>query len=116
MADRADLSIYQGDDFAAFVSVFDADGAPADITGYAATAQIRRDAADRSGAVVAALGVTITDPVTGALSLALGHDETAALRGKYVWDLQVIAPGDIRTTLLAGTVTIQSEVTREAAA
>lgn len=108
---RADLNIYQGDDFGATVSVLQ-DGAPADLTGYTARAQIRQDVADRRGEVIAEITAAVS---TSYILLSLTHEQTTALRvrsGRYVWDLEITSPDAQITTILAGGVTITSEVTR----
>jgi hypothetical protein len=112
MTTRQDLSIYQGDDYSATVTVSNADGTPADLSGYSAAAQIRRKPADLSAEVEAQFLVSILSPV---IHLSLTHDETLALSGVYVWDLQLTdgASGAV-ITILYGQVRIAQEVTRAA--
>ena len=110
MAAKADLDIYQGDDYAAIVSVQNADGSPADISGYTAQAQIRSDVADNSPLILATMSAVVSSPN---ISLALGHTATAALAGgKFRWDLQIVSASGVITTILAGAVTVKQEVTR----
>lgn len=107
---RQDLSIYQGDDYSAVVSVSNADGAPADLTGYSAAAQVRRKPADLSAEVAAEFAVTIQSPH---ILLSLTHEETLVLSGVYVWDLQLTAIADGAVmTIMAGQARISQEVTR----
>jgi hypothetical protein len=113
MPDKADLALYQGDDYAARVTVQDTAGNPADITGYTAAAQIRRDVADNSNKVAAEFGISVESPY---IYLSLASVETQQLpAGSYVWDLQVTAPAPSGrvSTVLAGAVTVRAEVTRE---
>jgi hypothetical protein len=114
MISRQDLSIYQGDDYQAMVNVVNADGTPADITGYSVAAQIRRKVADAASTVDAELVTEVESPT---IKLFLGHEKTVQLSGVYAWDLQLTetATGFI-TTILTGKVTILQEVTREAVA
>jgi hypothetical protein len=109
MADKVDLTIYQGDDYSAVVDVLNEDGTPTDLTGYTAKSQIRRSVADASPAVVVEIGATVQSPF---VFLSIPHADTEPLNGKYVWDLQLTAADGIITTLLYGQVTIQAEVTR----
>ncbi len=110
MPNKANLAIYQGDDYSAVVTVL-SDGAPADLTGYLAQAQIRSSYADASPTVV----VEIETAVSGnQVSLAIAAAATVALTGPYLWDLQLVWPGGPTTTILAGAVTVTPEVTREA--
>ena len=110
MANRADLVIYQGDDYAGVVLV-EADGFLPEnvIAGYTARAQIREDIADAAGAVVVELVTSVASPL---ISLSIPRSQTAALCGDYLWDLEVISPDDQLTTLLYGDVHVKSEVTR----
>jgi hypothetical protein len=104
------LQIYQGDDFAAMVTVLATDGTAADLTGYTPKAQIRRDVADRQPAV--AMELTAVLELPNFISLSLTHDQTAMLMGSYVWDLQITDGSGAITTILAGSMSVTQEVTR----
>lgn len=113
MLTPANLAIYQGDDWAAAVNVLNADGTPADLTGYTAQAQIRSGPADQSWAVAAEISCVVED-VLGLISLSLTHDQTSLLTDQpYVWDMQITSPDNEITTLLNGQVAVALEVTRE---
>ena len=111
MPDRADISIYQGDDWSASVTVHNADGTPAVIAGYTAAAQIRIDVADNTGTdVVAEIAATVSSPN---VNLALTHAQTAAIAGgKYLWDCQIVSGAGMITTVVAGKAVVTPEVTR----
>jgi hypothetical protein len=111
MAEQANLTIYQGDDYSADVTVFDADGVtPADLTGYSAQSQIRINYNDTTPNGEAQFLITINSNV---ITMVLPHDQTAALsKPAYVWDLQVISPIGWITTILSGQVFITKEVTK----
>jgi hypothetical protein len=101
------LELYQGDDFAVTLVVSNPDGTDADLTGCTAEAQIRATPAD------ATVAATFTATVAGNLvQLGLAHTDTATLAGATVWDCQLVQAAGQITTLVAGTVTITSEVTR----
>jgi hypothetical protein len=109
MPARADLRIYQGDDYGAVVTVNG--GTPPDvIAGYTAKAQIREDTADACPDVAAEISAQVASPV---VNLAIPSAVTANLCGQYVWDLELTDPDGIVTTILAGNVVVTSEVTRE---
>lgn len=108
MPNRADLLIYQGDDYTAVVTVNQ--GQPPDIIdGYTAQAQIREDFADQCSEIAVAIDTQVNSPY---IDLAIPAAETVNLCGEYVWDLQVVSPGGIASTLLTGKVKITPEVTR----
>src|SRR4051794_2333243 len=68
-ADKANLEIYQGDDYAAFVDVHNADGSEANITGATAKAQIRTKAADSAVLIAAEFTCVVQAPHNVVLSL-----------------------------------------------
>jgi hypothetical protein len=108
------VAIYQGTDWLAEAIFSDAEtGMPADLTGYTARAQIRRKHADAEPVVAAEIAVAFELP--DRLMLSLDHDATKLLNGRYVWDLDLIAPDGTITTPMAGPVVVTPEVTREVA-
>jgi len=110
-----DLAIYQGDDWAASVSVLRGDLTPADLTGYTASSQIRAGVADQAPLVAAVIQATVVLP--NFVALYLSHDQSALLPGTdYRWDVQLISASGQITTILAGAVLVTQEVTRAAAA
>lgn len=109
MAQRSDLHIYQGDDYSAVVTVTDADGAEADITGYTARAQIRRQVADTDTVIALDMPATVESP---RVLFGASHDDTASLSGSYLWDLELTSPDDVVTTIMRGNVKVTQEITR----
>ena len=110
MPGKADLKIYQGDDFSATVTVRNADLTLANISGYTAQAQIRLGPADQYSIIIAQLSATVSSPY---VYLALANSFTTLLtQNHYVWDLQLISSAGIKTTILHGDVYPTSEVTR----
>lgn len=110
---NCNLCIYQGDDWAAWVTVLNcADGTPADLTGYTAQAQIRSGPADQSHRVSAEITATVCPPNN--LSLSLASQQTTWLRGLfYCWDLQLTTAAGLIITILRGNVQVSPQVTRE---
>jgi len=102
------LLLYRGDtwrvDFLLWVDA--AKTEPADLTGVTAAAEIRDKSA---GLKITPITLTITLP--NMISAVLSPAETAHLPMSGVWDLQLTrANGDIQT-ILAGLVTVTSDVT-----
>lgn len=106
---NADLTVYQGSDYAASVTIVLGGSVPADLSGYTAQAQIRRAVADADPLVVAELATYINSPQ---VLLSLTHDQTQPLNGRYVWDLRLIGPLDEVITVMKGKVSVTPEVTR----
>jgi hypothetical protein len=111
MAKQQNLCVFQGDDWAAMVAVSNADRTPADLTGYTAKAQMREGIADQSWDVAAEFTCAVVVP--NLISISLTSDQTTPLeQSTYLWDLQVVSPQGIVTTLLGGSVQMIFEVTR----
>ena len=110
MAQQANVNIYQGDDYTAEVTVLNADGTVADLTGYSVQSEIRPNYADASEPPLAAFQCAINANV---ITLLLTHDQTKLLVNQvYVWDIQLIDPTGWITTILAGKVIVTLEVTK----
>lgn len=112
MPSQADLAIYQGDDYAGLVQVYDGTSTiPANLTGYSARAQVRFGPADQYPQP-AVLITTAVDGPAGTVSLAIPAAQTSTLVGNYQWDLELIQPDGNVQTVLAGKVVVTKEVTR----
>lgn len=111
MPTSAAMPIYQGDDLNAIVEVKDSTGAAADLTGYAAAAQIRKRVADFEPEVTVEIETVVASPN---VYLSIPKTITETLKGQYVWDLQLTSDTGVVTTVLMGKVNVLQEVTREA--
>jgi hypothetical protein len=103
------LEFYQGDDFRFVLVATDDEGNPYDLTGAVPMAQIRQQPS--SPTVSAAFDITVGGDDNNEMSMHLPHVLSTKLApGRYVWDCQ-ITQIDV-TTLCAGNVTVNPEVTR----
>jgi hypothetical protein len=109
LAKSANLTIYQGDDYAAAVLVSDASGNAANLAGYTVASQIRHGIADHNPDIVQTITTSVTLPNT--INLGISHTDTINLIGPYLWDLQLTASDGTISTILAGKVVIQRQVT-----
>jgi hypothetical protein len=87
-----------------------------DITGYTARLQARVRHSDTDAVLsltsTPAAGITL-GTTNGTITLALTAAETAALTpGRYVYDLEMVAPAGTVRRLVEGTITVTPEVTR----
>ena len=105
---KADLFLYQGDTWSAQVTISGA-SAP-DLQGYTGLAQIRRDYADREPDVAATMTAVVTGSKT--VNISLSDEVTTKLYGDYVWDMRLVAGDGSVTTVLAGEVRVDPDVTR----
>lgn len=110
---KANLDVYQGDDYELRVAfIAGAGGPPVNLTGLTFAAQIRLSTAD-NGPVLATFECEVTDAPGGLLTCKLPHEQSVALRyPQGAWDLEATdGAGDV-TTYLAGTVKVTPEKTR----
>lgn len=106
------ICIYQGDDIAVLINVTNCDGSTPDLTGYTVNAQIRQGSADQSRRIAACFTPAIVLP--NQVTLSLTHYQTTCLRNRnYRWDMEVISPDGVITTVVAGQVQVTPEVTRQ---
>jgi hypothetical protein len=111
MLSKANLEIYQGDDYQGTVTVTNGSTPPDQVlAGYTAQAQIRNGPADKNSAVVIQIQTAVTSPN---VLLTIPKAQTVTLqKSPYAWDLQLTAPDGTITTILAGQVIVTPEVTR----
>jgi len=110
MWSKANLMIYQGDDYGAIVTVADGVTPPAEIiAGYTAQAQIRSGPADTNPIVLVDIQTTVASPY---VYLTIPSTDTAGLKTSAYWDLQLTDPTGQITTVLAGIASVTPEVTR----
>jgi hypothetical protein len=106
---KANLNVYQGDDYAANVTVSNGTSAP-DLSAYTARAQIRNGPADLNPDVVVEIATSIAVNV---VTLTIPATDTAGLtRPVYYWDLELTAPGGPNNTIMGGNVLVTAEITR----
>jgi len=110
MAIYSNLSIDQGADFSSEITVEDATGGPADLTGYTAFGQIRKT----HSSVTAVDFTCLAHGGTGRITIKLTNVVTNAMKpGRYVYDIEIKngADGTI-TRVLEGQVEVTPGVTR----
>lgn len=110
MPNRANLAIYQGDDYGAVASITDETGAPADLTGCTAQAQIRVGPADTNAAIAVEMNTSITGST---VNISIPAALTTQMVGIYAWDCQITRSDGSVSTILAGNAIVTQEVTRE---
>ena len=90
---------------------------PVDLTGYTARLKVR-DTARRPSAANEMISLTspsggiVLGGAAGTIAVTISASATASLlAGKYVYDLELVAPNTTVTRLIKGTFTVLSEVT-----
>jgi hypothetical protein len=107
----ANLYIDQGSDYTTTVTINDSAGSPLDLTGYTATAQIRKTYT--SSTSVSFLVVFDADRATGKITISLTNAQTSALKsGLYVYDVLISDVLLKKTRVVEGTANVSPMVTQ----
>ena len=111
MATISNLFIDQGADFTTTVTINDSSNVALDLTGYTATAMLRKSYKSTTST---SFTLAFVDPRTnGEITLSLTDVQTAALsEGRYVYDLLITESGGDKTRVVEGIATIKPSVTR----
>lgn len=110
MAIIANLYIDQGTDYTITVDVTDSAGDILDLTGYTATAQIRKTYTSSS---LSATFFTSISAAAGQVTISLTDTQTSALEaGRYVYDLNIESAGGVKTRVIEGQAVVTPGVTR----
>ena len=110
MAIIANIFIDQGTDFSITVDVTDTSGSALNMSGYSASAQIRKTYG--SSSVSSTFSTSIAEG-TGQVTLSLTDTQTTALEsGRYVYDLNVTSGGGQTTRVVEGQAIVTPGVTR----
>lgn len=110
MAIIANLYIDQGTDYTITVDVTDSAGDVLDLTGYTATAQVRKTYTSSS---LSATFTTSINAAAGQVTISLTDTQTSALQaGRYVYDLNIESGGGVKTRVIEGQAVVTPGVTR----
>ena len=110
MASIANLYIDQGTDFSITVDVTDSAAAVQDLTGYSASAQIRKTYSSSS---VSATFATSISEAAGQVTITLTDTQTNSIdSGRYVYDLIVTSGSGSITRVIEGQAIITPNVSR----
>lgn len=110
MAGFAEITVEQGADYTTTINVNDATGAAQNLTSYTAAAQLRKSYYSTSATNFT---VSISSPTNGEITMALSSANTANLTpGRYVYDLVMTSPTNVKTRIVEGIATVLPSVTR----
>ena len=109
MAIYSNITIDQGSDFNTQVTVEDATGNDADLTGYIAAGQIRKT---HTSSTAYDLVCVVTYPAQGIVQVSMPNSITETIKpGRYVYDVE-IKKDNIVTRIVEGQVEVTPSVTR----
>jgi len=110
MAGYAELTIEQGADFNTTINVNDGTGAAQNLTSYTAAAQMRKS---YYSTTANSFTVSISNAGAGEITMAMTSANTANLTpGRYMYELVMTSPANIKTRVVEGIVTVLPSVTR----
>jgi hypothetical protein len=110
MAIYANISIDQGADFSTQITVEDATGYGADLTGYNIFGQIRKTYSSTNKVDFVCSHVNAGE---GIIQIKLVNSVTNSMKpGRYVYDVEVVSPAGEITRVVEGQVSITPGVTR----
>ena len=109
-----DLCVYAGDTFVFELEWLDQVGDPVDNTDYTALMQARRT---RDSVDPPLFSKTESDGITlngedGTIDIILSPEDTNQPSTRNVWDIQLVSPGGVVTTLASGQFTVTRDVSR----
>jgi len=108
--------LYAGDDYS-YVFTLKQGGVALDLTGGSAWFTIKEREVDSDANALLQLsvgaGITLTTPLSGIITVAFAAADTATLRGKWVYDLQVkvITPTTRVITMATGHIEFLDNIT-----
>lgn len=108
MAERYNIDIDAGSDWSQEFLYQDPDGTPIDLTGGSAEMVIRRGIPGSPAALTLTSpsgGLTIT-PEDGSILVEITRAQSAALDGRYVYELHFTDAGDKRARFVEGSVNV----------
>lgn len=103
------IVINSGANFSQQLTIFDSSDNPLNLTGYAASAAIRKH--PTSSTKTADFTVGITSAIDGLVTLSLNPTITSSIKeGRYVYDLLLISNANIKTIVVEGMVLVRTGI------
>ena len=106
---NTNLTVEQGSDYDITLTIDNVDGSPLNLTGYTAQSMVRKHygSSDHQDFVV-----TFVDRLLGEISLSMASTITSLLpEGRYVYDVVLNDPNDLKTRVIQGNVLVNPGVT-----
>jgi len=110
MAIYANITVDQGSDYSSSVTVENALGDVADLTGFTARGHVRKTYSSLTNYEFV---TSIESPTKGLIGIRLPNSTTSAMKaGRYVYDVEVVSSGGTVTRVIEGQLEITPSVTR----
>ena len=110
MAQTAYLDIDQGSDFTAVFELENDDNTPMELIGFTPYSQFRKS---YNSAIAYQFVTQIVSETGGTISLHLSGASSSAIKpGRYLYDVELVGPGNTKIRVIEGVVTINAEITK----
>jgi hypothetical protein len=107
-ASPLNLTIEQGTDFEITITVRNKNNTPLNLAGYTASSEMKKHYVSTTSYPFT---VTFVDRSNGRIALSMNNTVTDALaEGRYVYDIMLISPNQLRTRVIQGTVMVSPGV------
>lgn len=110
MAAYSELTLEQYATFSTTVNVQDVQGDALDLTNYTTAAQMRKSYYSSNSV---SFNVFVSNISTGEITMVMSSANTANITpGRYVYDLTITSPSNVKTRVVEGIVNVLPGVTR----
>lgn len=110
MASIVYLDIDQGSDFAVELDIQNDDGVPMNLVGFQVYSQFRKS---YNSSIGYDFTTSVINATQGKIKLSLSGVTSSNIRpGRYLYDIEVLSPGNSKTRIVEGIVTINPEITK----
>jgi hypothetical protein len=110
MATVANIFVDQGADYSNIITVGSSSGAPLNLTGYTVASQIRKS---YSSSTAYNFTASVFSVASGQVRLQLTATTSRSIPpGRYLYDVEITSPTNVRTRVVEGIVTVTPEITQ----
>jgi hypothetical protein len=110
LAGFVEFTVLAGADFNTILDLKDAGGFVLNLTGYQAAAQMRKSYYSDTAIN---FNVTVSDASAGKITMTMSSAvSSTVVPGRYVYDVLITSPSNIKTRVIEGIVTVLPAVTR----
>lgn len=103
------LTLEQGTDYEVDFNIRNDDGTALNLTGYGSSCYMRKH---YTSSTVYPLTVTFGNRLAGEITVSMASSTTSQIKeGRYVYDVTLLSPNNIRTRVIQGNVLVSPGVT-----
>lgn len=103
------LTLEQGTDYEVDFTIRNDDGTPLNLTGYASSCYMKKN---YTSSTSYPFTVSFIDRLAGEIAIGMGRSITSQIsEGRYVYDITLTSPSNIRTRVIQGNIIVSPGVT-----